>query len=156
MSGAKEHIMKFDDLIRSVLERKGRDIISLPLDASVYSALSLMADHDIGALLVTGHDGPAGIFSERDYARKVILLGRSSMETSVREVMSTPVCVAPTDTVDSCLHLMTTMRVRHLLVMDGQKTEGLISVGDLVNWMITVQAETIDHLRSYVSSGYPG
>src|SRR5437899_2056198 len=106
--------MKFDDSIRSVLERKGTDVFTVAPDATVYDALRQMADRDIGALLVTQDHHPVGIFSERDYARKVILLGRSSMETAVEEVMSQAACVAPTDTIDSCLHLMTSARVRHL------------------------------------------
>ena len=148
--------MKFADSVRMVLERKGGGIFSVTPEASVYDALREMADRDIGALLVVRKQQPLGIFSERDYARKVILLGRSSMETTVEEVMSPPACVAATDSIDSCLHLMTSARVRHLAVMEGAEVTGMVSIGDLVNWMISTQAETIDHLQSYITSSYPG
>ena len=148
--------MKFADSVRMVLERKGGGIFSVTPEASVYDALREMADRDIGALLVMRKQQPLGIFSERDYARKVILLGRSSMETTVEEVMSPPACVAATDSIDSCLHLMTSARVRHLAVMEGAEVTGMVSIGDLVNWMISTQAETIDHLQSYITSSYPG
>ena|ERR1019366_8209227 len=152
----REVLMQCDDSIRSVLNSKGEAVFSVPPDASVYQALSLMASRDIGALLVMENDNLVGILSERDYARKVILLGRSSMETSVRDVMSSPVCVALADTVDSCLHLMTAMRVRHLAAVDRGRIAGVVSIGDLVNWMISAQTETIHHLHSYVAGAYPG
>jgi CBS domain-containing protein len=148
--------VKSDDTIRAVLDRKGEIVFWISLDATVYRALSLMADHDVGALVVMERSQPVGILSERDYARKVILLGRSSMDTSVQEVMSSPVYVAPTDTVDSCLQRMTAMRVRHLVVVDNGRLVGVVSIGDLVNWMISAQTETIDHLNSYVAGRYPG
>ena len=148
--------MKFDDSIRSVLERKGTEVFSVAPDASVYEALHEMAVRDIGALLVTRDNRPVGILSERDYARKVILLGRSSMETAVEDVMSPAACVTPADSIDSCLHLMTSARVRHLAVIDMGEVGGMISIGDLVNWMLTAQAETIDHLHSYIGGSYPG
>jgi CBS domain-containing protein len=149
-------MMKFDDPVSSVLGRKGKHIFSVPLDASVHRALTIMAEHDIGSVVVMANGVPAGIFSERDYARKLILRGRSSMDTSVQEVMSSPVCAGPKDTIDSCLHAMTAMRLRHLVVMDGNIIEGIVSIGDLVNWMISVQSETIERLSHYVTSGYPG
>ena len=148
--------MKFADSVRMVLERKGARVFSVTPETSVFDALREMADRDIGALLVVRKLQPVGIFSERDYARKVILLGRSSMETTVAEVMSPPACVAATDSIDSCLHLMTSARVRHLAVMEGAEVTGMVSIGDLVNWMISTQAETIDHLQSYITSSYPG
>ena len=148
--------MKFNDSIRSVVEHKGSGVFSVSPESSVYDALREMADRDIGALLVTQDHRLVGIFSERDYARKVILLGRSSMETAVEEVMSPPACVASTDTIDSCLHLMTSARVRHLAVMEGGEIAGMVSIGDLVNWMISAQAETIDHLHTYIAGAYPG
>jgi CBS domain-containing protein len=148
--------VKSDDTIRAILDHKGETVFGIPLDATVYRALRLMADHDIGALVVMEHGRPVGILSERDYARKVILLGRSSMDTSVQEAMSSPVYVAPTDTVDSCLQRMTVMHVRHLVVVDNERLVGVVSIGDLVNWMISAQTETIDHLNSYVTGRYPG
>ncbi len=115
-----------------------------------------MAARDIGALLVTRNGHPAGIFSERDYARNVILRGRTSTETVVEEVMSRVPCVLPTDSIDFCLHLMTSERTRYLVVIDQGKTAGMVSIGDLVNWMISTQAETIDHLHNYIAIAYPG
>ena len=147
--------MQFSDAVRLVLERKGTTIFSVPPGASVYDALREMADRDIGALLVVEQQRPVGMFSERDYARKVILLGRSSMETRVEEVMSPAACVASTDSIDSCLHLMTSARVRHLAVMEGEEIRGMVSIGDLVNWMISAQAEAIDHLHTYITGAYP-
>lgn len=148
--------MQFSDSVRLVLERKGTTIFSVAPGASVYDALREMADRDIGALLVIVHQRPVGMFSERDYARKVILLGRSSMETRVEEVMSPAACVASSDSIDFCLHLMTSARVRHLAVMEGEEIRGMVSIGDLVNWMITAQAEFIDHLHTYITGAYPG
>lgn len=148
--------MKFDEPVGSVLIRKSADVFSVRPNALVYDALREMAERDIGALVVTQHSGLVGILSERDYARKVILLGRSSIETEVKEVMSAAVCVAPTDSIDSCLHLMTSARVRHLVVMDKGEVVGVVSIGDLVNWVISTQAETINHLNNYIATGYPG
>jgi CBS domain-containing protein len=148
--------MKFNESIRSVLDRKGADVFSVPHCASVYFSLSKMAERDIGALLVTQDGRPVGIFSERDYARNVILRGRSSTETFVEEVMSPPAFVATTDSIESCLHLMTSARIRHLVVIDKEEIAGMVSIGDLVNWMISAQAETIDHLTNYIAIGYPG
>ena len=144
--------MKFDESVGSVLNRKGAKLFSVPPYALMYDALREMAERDIGALLVTQQGRLVGILSERDYARKVILLGRSSSETEVKEVMSPAVCVKPGDSVDSCLHLMTSERVRHLVVMNGDEIAGLVSIGDLVNWIISTQAATIEHLSSYINS----
>ena len=146
--------MKFDESVGSVLNRKGAKLFSVPPYALMYDALREMAERDIGALLVTQQGRLVGILSERDYARKVILLGRSSSETEVKEVMSPAVCVKPGDSVDSCLHLMTSERVRHLVVMNGDEIAGLVSIGDLVNWIITAQSTTIRQLETYIS-GYP-
>jgi len=148
--------VKFDESVGSVLNRKGTEVFSVPPHALVYNALRELAERDIGALLVTQHGRLVGILSERDYARKVILLGRSSTETEVKEVMSPAVCVATTDSIDSCLHLMTSARVRHLVVMDRGEVAGVVSIGDLVNWVISAQAETIDYLHNYIAAGYPG
>ena len=147
--------MNFNDPVRAVLERKGLGVFSVRPETPVYEALHEMSVRDIGALLVTKNCRAVGIFSERDYARKVILLGRSSRETTVDEVMSQASCVASTDSIDSCLRLMTATRVRHLAVMDESGIAGLVSIGDLVNWMISAQAETIDQLHSYIAIDYP-
>jgi CBS domain-containing protein len=116
-----------------------------------------MADKDIGAIAVIGTDGLLGIFSERDYARKIILLGRASKDTTVSEVMSYPATtVTPEDTVEDCLRMMTTYRLRHLIVVDGGKPVGMVSIGDLVNWIMSAQEHMIGQLHSYISGSYPG
>ena len=147
--------MEFSDSVSSVLARKGCNSLSVPPGASVYDALNLMADHDIGAVMVMEADAPVGIFSERDYARKLILLGRTSMHTPVSDVMSAPVFVGLQERIDMCLRVMTGRRLRHLVILDGNRMAGIVSIGDLVNWMISAQAETIEHLSHYVTGAYP-
>jgi CBS domain-containing protein len=149
--------MLLSDNIRSVLDRKGWGIYSVAPGTLVYDAVQQMADRDIGALAVMGPDGLLGIFSERDYARKIILLGRSSKDTTVREVMSHPArTIAPEDTVEDCLRMMTTYRMRHLIVEHEGRAVGIASIGDLVNWIMSAQEEMIGQLNSYISGDYPG
>ncbi len=139
--------------IRSVLDQKGWGVFSVPPHVSVYEAVQTMADKDIGALAIVEADQLVGIFSERDYARKIILLGRSSRETSVDDVMSYPInLVHPDDTIEDCLRLMTTYRLRHLVVMQDRRIAGMVSIGDLMGWMISAQEDTIGHLNSYIAS----
>jgi CBS domain-containing protein len=149
--------MQLNEKIQSVLERKGRGLFSVAPHTVVFDALREMADRDVGALAVIGDEGLIGIFSERDYARKVILLGKSSRETRVADVMSCPATVVtPEDTVDDCLRMMTTYRLRHLIVVEGGGPVGIISIGDLVNWVISAQVEMIGQLHSYIAGNYPG
>ena len=149
--------MELGDKVRSVLERKGSVVWSISPQASVFEGVQLMAEKDIGALAVLDGRRLVGIFSERDYARKIILEGKSSKQARVHEVMTHPVIsVDPEDTVDECMHLMTDHRVRHLPVMTGGELVGMVSIGDLVNWIISAQAETIGHLHSYIAGSYPG
>jgi CBS domain-containing protein len=149
--------MQTTDPIRSVLEYKGHDVFFVDPRASVYEAIELMSSREIGALLVMSAGELVGLISERDYARKIILKGRWSRETRVEEVMSSPVvCAGPHDTVDDCMRTMTANRIRHLPVAEGDRVLGVVSIGDLVNWIITAQAETIGHLHSYIAGSYPG
>jgi len=117
----------------------------------------MMSDRKVGALVVLSGSHLSGIISERDYARKVILRGRNSHETQVREIMSTPVLyVRPEQTVDECMHLMTSRRIRHLPVLEGDAVTGMLSIGDLVNWIVQSQDQTIHHLTNYIAGSYPG
>ena len=144
------------ETVRSILRVKGNQIWSLGPDATVFEAISLMAEKRIGALLVLAGDRLEGIISERDYARKVILLGHSSKDTLVRQIM-TPhvVTVTPEHTVVDCMRLITSHRIRHLPVIEQERPVGIVSIGDVVNSIIHTQAETIQHLNNYIKGGYP-
>lgn len=144
------------ETIGSILKDKGGVIWSVDPETTVYDAISLMAEKSIGALLVTFQGRLVGVMSERDYARKIALLGRSSHDTRVHEIMTTsPVTVTPEHTVDECMRIMTHHRVRHLPVLEEERQVGIVSIGDLVNAIIADQARTIDHLHSYITGGYP-
>ncbi len=145
------------DKIDSVLKLKGSQIWSVAPTATVYDAIEKMSAKGIGALLVLADGHLAGIISERDYARKVILRDRSSKQTQVQEIMASPVVtVTPQHSVEECMRMMTENRVRHLPVVDRDKVVGIISIGDLVNWIISAHEETIGHLQSYIAGNYPG
>jgi CBS domain-containing protein len=138
--------------VSQLLATKHPDFWSVAPNATVFQALEMMAAKNVGALLVM--DGPrlAGIFSERDYARKVVLEGRTSRETPVRDIMSRKVvCVTPSQTIDDCMALMTDKRIRHLPVIDGDEVLGVISVGDVVKAVISDQTFTITQLEHYIS-----
>ena len=142
--------------ISSVLRRKGdRKVLSISPDSSVYEAIAVMAENSIGALLVVADGVLTGIMSERDYARKVVLQSRSSKETRVADIMTSPVItVSPAHTVEECMHLMTERRIRHLPVVDDSTIVGIVSIGDLVRAVITVQGETIQYLQQYINGQY--
>lgn len=145
------------DAVSSVLRRKSgdRQILSIAPDASVYDAIAMMAENSIGALLVVSNGLLVGIMSERDYARKVVLQSRSSKDTRVSDIMSAPVItVSPAHTVEECMRLMTDKRIRHLPVIDGATIAGIVSIGDLVRSVITLQGETIQYLQQYINGQY--
>jgi CBS domain-containing protein len=139
--------------VKHLLERKGSQIYSVTPDTPVLDAIRLMAEKHVGALLVMRGTELAGIISERDYARKVILLGRSSAETPVRQIMSSPVVtVNPAHTVNECMQLVTDRRIRHLPVVENGGVIGVVSIGDLVKAVIESQQEQIEQLERYISS----
>lgn len=139
--------------LRELLQRKTGGLCTIGPEARVYDALKLMADKNIGALLVVDNDKLVGIVSERDYARKVILQGKSSHDTPVREIMTERVvCVQPGNTVEECMALMSDKRIRHLPVIENDKLVGVLSIGDLVKETIAEQQFMIKQLESYIHS----
>lgn len=142
--------------ISAVLQHKSSDLWSIGPDTTVFEAISLMADKNIGALLVLDGERLHGLITERDYTRGVILKKRSSRDTPVREIMSAePVTVTPGDTVEHCMQLMTERRIRHIPVLDGGQVTGIVSIGDLVKWIISAQGAMIDHLENFIKGSYP-
>lgn len=149
--------MDFTTSVSSILNQKSRDLWFVAPDSTVFDAISLMAEKNIGALPVLKDGKLLGMLSERDYTRKIILQGRSSRETPVTDIMSCDLLtVKPADSVEGCLQIMTASRVRHLPIMDGEKMVGIVSIGDLVNWIIGVQSNAIDDLERLVTGSYPG
>jgi len=139
-------------LVQQLLDRKGDEIISITRDASVFDAIKLMADRGVGSLLVMDGDELKGIVTERDYARKVIIKGRSSESTPVADIMTTDLVTASlTQSVNDCMTLMSERRIRHLPVLVDGKVAGMISIGDLVQAIISDQQEEIEQLESYIS-----
>lgn len=144
--------MHLSESIQPILKHKGGVIYSIAPSDSVYQAITMMSEKQIGALLVMCEGKVVGIVSERDYARKVILKGRASKETTVAEIMSSPViAVSPEHTIGECMKIITDHRIRHLPVMDGERLTAMISIGDLVNRIIADQKETIRHLEAYIT-----
>lgn len=145
--------MEVIDPVSGILREKGSGVWSISPGATVYEALELMALREVGALLVMDGDAIVGLLSEREYARKIMLMGRSSKETKVSEIMAPARTVNPKCSVDEAMRLMTQNRVRHLPVVDAGKVVGMISIGDLVKWVITSHEKTIAQLQSYIASG---
>jgi CBS domain-containing protein len=142
--------------IREILAYKGSHAWTISPDATVFDAIELMAQKNVGALLVTEQGKLVGIISERDYTRKVALKGKTSKQVPVREILSGHVVqVTPDHTVEDCMRLMTDHRIRHLPVLEEGRISGVVSIGDLVNWIISAQNSTIHQLQTYIS-GYPG
>ena len=140
--------------VRDLLKQKGRDVWSVAPDSTVYDALKLMAEKNIGALLVIDAGRPVGIFSERDYARQVILKGKASKDTPVREVMTSKVVfVRPEQSIEECMALMTDKRFRHLPILEGGALVGILSIGDVVKAVISEKDFLIEQLANYISSG---
>jgi CBS domain-containing protein len=141
--------------VKQMLEEKGHQVWTVSPEATVYDALKIMAEKGIGALIVVENDRVVGIISERDYARKVVLKGKSSLETPVQEIMTSQVYgVSPESTAEECMALMTEKRIRHLPVMKEKKLTGVISIGDVVKSIISSQKITIEHLQNYIMGKY--
>ncbi|MEO5912158.1 MAG: CBS domain-containing protein [Pelobium sp.] len=139
--------------VNQILSQKEIRLITISAEATVYEALQIMMEYNISAILITDSDQLSGIFTERDYARKVVLKGKSSKEVHIKDVMTAaPIVISPEDSLDHCMELMTHKHFRHLPVIENDKLIGMVSIGDLVKYIIEDQKQTIKNLESYISS----
>ena len=146
--------MKTSVPISSLLHHKGSTVWSISPETTVFDAIKLMAEKNIGALVVISHGILAGVFTERDYTRKIALQGKTSKQTRVKEILSPKVVtVLPSESIEDCMRLMTENRVRHLPVVQREEVIGIISIGDLVNWIISAQDATIAQMEQYIAGG---
>ncbi len=149
--------MEIHGTVYDILHNKGGEIWTTGLEGSVYDAIRLMGERNIGALVAVDNDEVVGVLSERDYSRKVVLQGRTSRDTKVGEIISRPAITVQTkDGIEKCMQLMTKNRIRHLPVVDDSGLVGLISMGDLVSWVMQSQRHTIEQLQCYIAGDYPG
>ncbi|RPJ32936.1 MAG: CBS domain-containing protein [Verrucomicrobiaceae bacterium] len=149
--------MEIHGTVRDILQNKGGVVWTTSPETTVYDAIGLMGEKNIGALVAVDGDEVVGVLSERDYSRKVVLQGRTSRDTRVSDILSRPaITVTSGDSIETCMQLMTTRRIRHLPVVDDGRLTGLISMGDLVNWVMQSQRHTIQQLQGYISGEYPG
>jgi CBS domain-containing protein len=147
--------MDLVETVRSVLKWKGDALWSISPETCVYDAIEKMAEKHVGSLLVISEGRLVGIICERDYARKVILQGKLSKQTTVMEIMSSPaICVHPSETIEECLRIMTVRRIRYLPVVEDERVLGIVSIGDLVKWIVSAQEDTIQQLRDYIQGKY--
>ncbi len=149
--------MEIHGTVYDILHNKSGTICSTTPDDTVYEAIRQMGERNIGALVVLENDEVIGVLSERDYSRKVVLQGRTSRDTKVGEIISRPaITVRSKDSIEKCMQLMTSNRIRHLPVVDDEGLVGMISIGDLVTWVMQSQRHTIEQLQGYISGEYPG
>lgn len=149
--------MEISGTISAILREKSGAVHTIAPEASVFEAIRIMADRNIGALLVMSGEAPVGVISERDYTRKVALKGKQSKQTPVSEIMLAPVISVGEDaSVEECMELMTQHRVRHLPVLAGGRVAGVVSIGDLINWIIKTQREALNSMEDFISGKYPG
>ena len=147
--------MKTQVPVSTLLHHKGSSVWQVSPETTVFEAIKLMAAKNIGALPVMSNGALVGIFTERDYTRKIALAGKSSKDTQVWEIISNQVvCVSPNESIEECMRLMTENRVRHLPVVEDEKVLGIVSIGDLVNWIISAQSAAIDQLEQYIAGTY--
>lgn len=150
-------MLRLADTVGLILEKKGGQVWSIRPDESVYAAIAMMAEKGVGSLLVIGDGALVGILSERDYARRVILQGKSSKTTQVKEIMTSPVVfVTRGHSIEECMQIMTSCRIRHLPVLEEKNVIGLVSIGDVVKWLLSEREGTIRELEHYIAGTYPG